>query len=135
MSNLVKIPVRVATFALALTIYMQVVLPRWTEPGDANIGAGLLAFLVLAVAGFCWALYDGRRDGIVPAVICWGVVSALFAVGWLVVDAISDADASRSVLEGMTADAGLVPFTFGLVFFPAVVGAAIGSTTRSPQPS
>ncbi len=133
MNALVKILVRVGAFALALTLFIQVVLPRLSEPGDANIGAGLLAFLALALTGFLWGMYDGRRIGVVPAVICWAVVAGVFSLGWLVAEAVSDADASRSVMEGLTTDVALVPFTFTLVFIPAVIGAAIGSATRSPQ--
>lgn len=105
-NTLVKILVRVGAFALALILFMQVVLPRLSEPGDANIGAGLLAFLALALAGFPWGMYDGRRMGVVPAVICRAVVSGVFPLGWLVAEAVS------------------------LVLIPAVIGAAIGSATR-----
>ncbi|WP_248582392.1 hypothetical protein [Nocardioides sp. InS609-2] len=135
MTTVVKILIRVAAFALALTGYMELIVSRWGEEGDANIGAGLLAFLLLAVAGFCWALYDGRRDGIGATVICWGVVSAVFSLGWLVVMALSEADESMNVKEMIATDAALIPFTFTLVFIPAVIGAAIGNATRSTQSS
>ena len=119
---------RLVAFGVALALYSWVV--GSTSIGDDALGAGLLAFLLLAVAAFAWAVVDGRRRGTATAVLLWAVVAGLLAVGWLVLGSVAGADDSMSATELMTADAGLVPFTFFLLLVPAAVGAAIGGATR-----
>ncbi|WP_426243974.1 hypothetical protein [Nocardioides sp. LHG3406-4] len=130
MRYVLKVLIRLASLAIGLVAYMELIVSNWGEKGDANIGAGLLAFLALALVGLFWAVYDGHQVGALPAVVCWGVVSALFSQGWLVLRAFSEADESMSAGELMRADAPLIPFTFMLVFIPAVLGAVIGHATR-----
>ena len=117
--------VRVAVLGVALTVYTQLVVPRMGDGGDAAIGAGLLAFAALVLVGFWGCLVDTLRVGAVPAVAWWVVVAAGLAVGWWVALAIPR-DTSMSFTELLAADVGQLPFTFGLVAGPAVVGAVIG---------
>lgn len=120
--------VRVAVVGIALAAYTQLVVPRMGDGGDAAIGAGLIAFGALALAGFVGCLVDTVRVGAVPAVVWWVVVAAALAVGWRVALAVPR-DASMSFTELLAADAGRLPFTFGLVAAPAVLGAALGRAT------
>ncbi|MGF9756714.1 hypothetical protein AAII07_16060 [Microvirga sp. 0TCS3.31] len=124
--------VRVAVLGVALTAYTQLVVPRTGDGGDAAIGAGLLAFAALALAGFCGCLVDTVKVGAVPAVAWWAVVAAVLAVGWWVALAVPR-DTSMSFTELLAADAGQPPFTFGLVAAPAVLGAVVGAAvSRRP---
>ncbi len=96
--------------------------------GGANIGAGLLAFLVTLVVAFVWAVVDGRGSRRVGALLLrWavvavvlGVVSAFQAQGFGVESGL-DMTSLRSDLTG------LAPFTAGLVAVPAAAGLALGS--------
>jgi hypothetical protein len=124
--------VRCVVIGAGIAVY-SIVAPRvWrTEAGDANIGLGLLAFglLVLACAG--WALVDGRRRPFPSVAIVWFPVAAVIALGWALTLAITEADESMSVRDLLVADAGLVPFVFGLVAVPALLAAAIGRARRA----
>jgi hypothetical protein len=61
------------------------------------------------------------------------VVAAGLAVGWWVALAVPR-DTSMSFIELLAADAGQLPFTFGLVAGPAVAGAVIGRATARTSP-
>ena len=129
MSHLLAVLVRLAALALGLAVF-YVFLAGTAEKGDANIGAGLLAFGALIVAGFAWSLYDGRRRGAPFAIVVWIAVSAGLAIGWWIALAAIERDASMSFGELLANDVGSVPFILGLVAVPAVAGAFIGGATR-----
>lgn len=130
MSHLLPALVRLVTLAAAVLLYMQLVAASWGEKGDANIGAGLLAFAGLVAASFSWALFDARRHGLGPTVVRWMLVALGIGAGWVVVMAVAEADGSMSVLDLILFDAGLSVFIAGLVGVPAVAGAAIGAAIR-----
>jgi len=124
--------VRLAVLGIALTAYTLLVVPRMGDGGDAAIGAGLMAFAALATAGFVGCLVDAARVGAATAVAWWLLVAAGLAVGWWVALAVPR-DASMSFTELLASDVGQLPFTFGLVAVPALLGAAIGAaTSRRP---
>ncbi len=129
MRHVIAILVRLAVIGLALTGYTVLVVPMMSVAGDASIGAGLLAFAVLMLVGFVGCLLDTRQQGALIATTWWLVIAAGLAVGWWIALAIPR-DASLSFGELLAADAGSLPFTFGLVAVPAVLGAVIG---RSPE--
>lgn len=101
----------------------------YDEAGGANIGAGLLAFLVVMIATLVWAVVDGRRSRrtVGPLVARWvvvavvlGVLSAFQTQGFGTRSGL-DTEVLRSDLTS------LAPFTFGLVAVPAAVGLAVGA--------
>jgi hypothetical protein len=126
MTHVTAVLVRLALVGIALTGYTLLVVPRMTAPGDANIGAGLIAFGALMLIGFVGCLLDTLRHGAVTAVVWWLVIATGLAVGWWIALAIPQ-DTSSSFGELLAADAGLLPFTIGLVAGPAVVGAVVGN--------
>jgi hypothetical protein len=131
MRHVIAVLLRLAVIGLALTGYTVLVVPQMSEAGDADIGAGLIAFAVLMLVGFVGCLLDTRRHGAITATIWWLVIAAGLAVGWWIALAIPR-DTSASFGELLALDADLLPFTFGLVAGPAVVGAVVG---RAVSPS
>ena len=125
MSNVIAVLVRLAVLGIALTAYTLIAVPAMSEPGDANIGAGLLAFAALIVVSCIWSLVDGMRQGAPTAIARWAAVAVLLAVGWWVALAVPQ-DSSMSFGELLAADAASIPFSIGLVLVPAVVGAVVG---------
>lgn len=135
MSIVVAVLVRAIAMGAALAAYyaaLPLLFPD--DGGGANIGAGLIAFGALVLISFGWAFVDGAARGVAPAAIIWAVVAAVLSVGWLVVRAVIEADASMSAPELILHDLFTIPFTAGLVLGPAVVGAAIGHALRPSQP-
>lgn len=127
--------VRVIAMGVALAAYyasLPILFPD--DEGGANIGAGLIAFGAIVLISFGWAFVDGAARGVAPTAVMWAIVNAVFSVGWLVVRALIEADASMSASELVRHDLGGVPFTLGLVLLPAVVGALIGQALRPSQP-
>lgn len=105
--------------------------------GDANIGAGLAVFAVLAFGGFTWALFDGidrrgsraARVGLGEVLVRWVVVSVL-AVAIVVLALVA-----RYGAERLDLDAASAVFLWILVLGPAMVGALIGYSARSTAPA
>lgn len=131
MSIAVAALVRVVAVGAALAAYyaaLPLLFPD--DGGGANIGAGLIAFGALALISFGWAFVDGAARGVAPAAIIWAIVAAALSIGWLVVRAVIEADASMSASDLIRHDLGGVPFTRGLVLVPAVVGAVVGGALR-----
>ena len=131
MSHVLAVLVRLAALGIALAVYATLVVPSMSDAGDADIGAGLIAFAALALAGFGGALLDARRRGARTALGWWLVVAAGLAVGWWVALAVPQ-DGSASFGELLAQDAGLLPFTFALVAVPATLGAALGRALPRP---
>lgn len=106
------------------------------DGGGANIGAGLIAFGLLVVACAGWGLHDGVRRPIGGVLWAWLVVGLLVGLAWPFLIAFSEGGADLDL--GVVAADLLVmaPFTMGLVYGPALVGAAVGSVVaegRAPR--
>ncbi len=114
----------------------------WKTVG-ANIGLGLLVFLVLGVVAGALGLLDGRRHAIRGVLVMWLVVSAvvgLFAAASVSVGAwLLGGGFTMSVLASDLVL--LAPFMACLVAVPALIGAALGEATsagrvaRAPRPT
>lgn len=131
MSLAVAALVRVVAMGAALAAYYAAIPLLFPDDGGgANIGAGLIVFGALVLISFGWAFVDGAARDLSGAIIIWAIVAAAFSVGWLLVRAVIEADASTSASELIRHDLGGVPFTLGLVLVPAVVGAAVGGALR-----
>ncbi len=130
MSHLLAVLLRVAVLAAVVTAYMTLVVPSMSQPRDANIGAGLIAFGVVIVVTVAWSFVDGRRAGLAPTAIRWAGVAVVFSLGWVVLLAVGDGDTSLGSREAVGAALALIPFTVGLVLVPSLVGAAIGQRLR-----
>lgn len=130
MTYLLAVLLRVAALAGVVTAYMTLVVPFMGEPGDANIGAGLIAFGIVILVTVAWSFVDGRRAGLAPTVTRWAIVAVVFSLGWVVLLAVADGDTSLGSREAVGAALALIPFTIGLVLVPSLVGAAIGQRRR-----
>lgn len=100
------------------------------ERGDANIGAGLLAFAAVVVLSGAWSLRDGYRHGFGWTLRTWALAAILPAVGLWLGLAITEADAGTSVTDLLRADVALVPMLYAFVITGAVVGAGLGEAVR-----
>ena len=130
MTTVLAIVIRLVVMGAALAAYYAALPHLFPGEGDANIGAGLLAFGVVVLVSFGWGLVDGRRPGAASAVVVWAVVAVVFGAAWLLGLALLEADDSMSLTERLQLDAFLAVFTAGLVLVPAGVGAAIGGTSH-----
>ena len=119
--------IRAAAIVAVLAVYV-VVLDQ-SDSTDA-LSAGLLAFLILITVAFVWALVDGVRRGLVPALVVWALTSAVAGLGIPVVIALKND-------TGIVEEFGDGALFFGLLLFvPALVGLAIGGLvhrTRGPD--
>ena len=110
-------------------LYDQAVTPT---PGDADIGKGLLAFLLVVLVSMAWGLVDGLRNRPLVWSVVWVVTAVGVGFGWDPVAGLFDD--SREDLE-----TGADLFVAQLVLVPGVLGAGVGwlisDRTRSPQPA
>ncbi len=102
------------------------------EPGDADIGLGLLFFLVVAVVAGAWAILDGRRVGLARTVVVWLVAGVLLGIAMPILIGLLDGFDWSVVASDLAA---FVPFTVALVVAPAAVGGAIGQALRRRGPA
>ena len=122
---------RAGAIALLVVVYdvaYDEVLPP--TAGDADIGKGLLAFLLIAGVSLMWGLFDGLRLPPLVWAVAWIVAGTVVAVGWeliLIDGSLSDVEVSSVV------------FTAQLVIVPAVFAAglawAFGGRSRETQPA
>ena len=124
---------RTVVFGAALAAYYAVAPSVFPE--DDGLGTGLLAFAAIMAASLLGSAFDGFRRQLAPSLAIWAIVAVAFSVGWLVIQALVDADSSISAIELMRADLGTLVFTVGLVLAPAVVGSALGHALRPSQVS
>ena len=96
---------------------------------DADIGMGLLAFLLLVVASGLWGLIDGLRHPAWPSVGVWLATSAIVACGWEAALALAYRDATMGFWEYVS-DPGTLAFSACLVAVPAVPAVAVGAAGR-----
>ena len=126
--------VRILAMGAALAAYYAALPFLFPDDGGgANIGAGLIAFGALVLISFGWAFVDGAARGASASITIWAIVAAVFSVGWLVVRAVIEADASMGAAELILHDVFTIPFTASLVLGPAAVGAAVGQALRPSQ--
>ena len=84
--------------------------------GGANIGAGLLAFAIIAVISLVWAVYDAYRSrAALATLLCWALVAVLVGIAMAVQIQFGgsegiDGEVLRSDLLSVA------PFVAGLVF-------------------
>lgn len=127
MNHVIAVLVRLSVLGLALAGYYAALPYLFPDGGGgAAIGAGLIAFGALMLIGLGGCFVDTWRHGAVTAIAWWLVIAAGLAVGWWIALAVPQ-DTSMSFGELFVADAGTLPFTFGLVAGPAVIGAVIGN--------
>jgi hypothetical protein len=113
---LVHAALRTVALALALLAYdfvYDLVVP---PPPDADIGKGLLAFMMLSGIGLVWGIIDGLRTTPAVWLVGWVVSGAALALGWEVW--LADGSTAR-----MEQDA--VVFIATLITGPALVGATL----------
>lgn len=124
--RLLAIPLRAVVLACAM------LLSGWlfalaTGGPDANIGAGLFAFTVVAVLATGWAFRDGRAGAAFgPLALRWAFVALLVAVGGSLAGIVQEPDSGA----GLSDLALLATFILALVLVPALLGVGVGSTTR-----
>ncbi|MEO5651351.1 MAG: hypothetical protein ABIN79_09110 [Marmoricola sp.] len=115
--------IRVLALAVVITVY-GVAIGR-SDSTDA-LGAGLLAFLILAFVATLWALVDGIRKGFTTALVLWLLTSLLGGIAVplsLTLTGANDMGAVEGIRDGS------VFFAF-LLFVPAFLGLAIGGLVR-----
>ena len=112
-----QIVLRAVVLALGLFAYDrgydQVVAPT---SGDADIGKGLLAFLLLVVVSMVWAFVDGLRHPPLVWLVVWAVTGLAVGAGWELVARVVDNTHENAAL-------GLDLFFAQLVIWPACLGA------------
>jgi hypothetical protein len=133
MRLLIAAVVRLVVLGAALAAYYATTPLLFPDAGDANIGAGLIAFGVAALVSLGWAFADGRRRGAAPALAVWALVALAFGVLWALGLAAVGTDDSATLPERIRLDAFLGVFTAGLVLLPAAAGAALGASTHRRQ--
>lgn len=96
------------------------------EGGGANIGAGLISFLVIFVLSLVWAFVDGRRwRAVGRVVLVWAAVAVIVAVAMVVEIQMHGSGVDSAVMRSDLQT--VAPFLFGLVLVPATVGGVLGS--------
>jgi hypothetical protein len=122
--------IRTAVLALALIAYDWVYDLIVPPPPDADIGKGLLAFLLLAGIAFMWGLYDGLRTSPVVWAFAWVLSGVALSVGWEA----WLADGSPDQMQ-----VGSIVFIAQLVLVPGIFGAgltwATGGRRRETLPA
>lgn len=121
--------------SLLLLVVGELVLRTTAEAdgaGGANIGAGILAFLVVAGAALLWGWRDGRHGiSLAHALLVWilaGVVVGVAAAFLAQLRGPDGLDWSVWWSDVLT----MVPFYGLLVAVPALLGAALGGRLSPP---
>jgi len=112
---------RIGVVALLLLAYDAVYDLLVAPTPDADIGKGLLAFLLLGALGLGWGVVDGVRLPVAVWLPVWALTALAVGLGWEVVLATAE--------EGRVVEASSVAFLVQLVGIPALVGAAVGRRT------
>lgn len=118
-----SIPIAVAPVLLIWLISLAFPSP------DANIGAGLMAFMLVAGLSFLWALFDGLRHDFAWALPVWLPAALIVGLATPPLIALGDGDWDWEVIAS---DLFFVaPFAAALVGVPALIGAAAGSAGKA----
>ena len=131
MSHLLAVVVRLLVLGGLLAAYYAAMPHLFPGEQDANIGAGLLAFALVAVVSGAWGLVDGRSQRGARATAIWAGVAVVFGLLWLVGLALVESDDSMSLFERLQVDAFLMVFMGALVLAPALAGVAVGRALRT----
>jgi hypothetical protein len=123
---------RSAVLVAGLATYFGVLRLVGDSAGDPNIGAGLLAFVLIVVVSGVWGFLDGRRLPLGRVVRIWAVAGAAVGLVQVGLVAWNDGDWDGSVIAADLLV--LFPFMVALVIVPAVTGAAIGSSRSVTAP-
>jgi len=112
-----QVLLRTAVLALGLIAYDrgydQVITPT---PGDADIGKGLLAFLLVVAVSVVWAFVDGLRNEPLVWSVVWVLTAVGVSVGWQL--------GSRLVGDNTEpVDVEVMSFAAQLVLWPALFAA------------
>jgi len=135
MTLALKTLIRSTVLTLGLVAY-DPVYDRFVNPtpGDADIGKGLLAFMLVIVVSLLWAIADGMRSRPLVWLAVWVLTAVAVGLAW---DPVAQLfDTRREDLE-----TGVDVFTAQLVLWPALLGAGFGwlvygrSADRSPTPA
>jgi hypothetical protein len=106
--------------------YDEVITPT---PGDADIGKGLLAFLLVVIVSMVWAAIDGLRNPPLVWLVVWAVTAFGVGLGWEHVAGLVDDSRENVELE-------VDLFFAQLVLWPAYVAAGfawlVSYRTRDP---
>ena len=115
---------RSAVLVAGLATYFGVLRLVGDSADDPNIGAGLLAFVLIVVVSGVWGFLDGRRLPFGRVVRVWVVAGAAVGLVQVGLVAWNDGEWDGSVIAADVLV--LFPFMVGLVLVPAVIGAAFG---------
>lgn len=129
MSHVLALVVRVAiTGSLAWLTAQALLLTEGEDVVGANIGAGLAAFLVVAVVALVWSFLDARGGrSWLGTVVLWVLVGlSLGALGAVRVRL--DGGISVNVMDDDLP--GFVVFGLVLAGVPGLVGSAVGALLR-----
>jgi hypothetical protein len=123
---------RGAVLVASLATYFGVLRLLGDSAGDPNIGAGLLAFVLIVMVAGGWGFLDGRRLPLGRVVRIWAAAGTAVGLVQVGLVAWNDGEWDGSVIAADLLV--LFPFMVGLVLVPAVVGAAVGSTRPVSAP-
>lgn len=129
-----RILIRSSAFIAGWALFFLVSVAWSSGDGDANIGIGLLAFGLVALAAAVWGWYDGRRLDFGALAVTWGLVGVLMGLIVPVFTALVDDELDARVLASDIVV--LMPFIAGLVAGPALVAGAVGmlaGTRHAPR--
>lgn len=126
-----RILIRASAFVTGWAVFFLVVVATRPGDGDANIGLGLLAFLLVAVAAGVWGWRDGSRVEYGAHALTWSVVGVLLG---LIVPLFTALVANEFDADVVATDILTVgPFTAALVAVPALAAGALAMVVhRSP---
>jgi hypothetical protein len=119
---LVGVLIRSVVVVVVIAAYATVI--ARSESTDA-LGAGLLAFLILVIIAFVWALVDGARHGFTHPFLMWLLTSVVAGIGIPVVLALTltDRDFALEVREAAA-------FFVALLLVPAASGLCAGGVVH-----
>ncbi len=118
-----RILVRAVVLVAGWAAYSGLVFATAERGGGANIGAGLLAFAILALVSALWGFLDARRsDDVGRLAVTWGAVGVVMGLFAPLVAVVSEPfDARVLALTVLT----LLPFIAVLVLVPALAGGGL----------
>lgn len=120
--------VRAAVFVGAWAVARGAVELLADDNADANIGAGLLAFLAVLVGAAIWGFLDARHGmPLARLALIWVAVGVTLGLAVPVITAVADGDVDAGVIGSDLV--GFVPFLTVLVAAPAVAAGLLGSRT------
>lgn len=128
-----RILIRASVLVAGWAVFFLLVMVSSTSGGDANIGIGLLAFLLVVGAAAAWGWYDVSRMPYPVLAVTWGVVGLLMGLIVPLFTAVGDNEfdvrvVASDIVTGM-------PFMAILIAGPALVAGALGLLIRGSRPT